>query len=171
LALAPFASAQAAAGRLKTTEHGVMPQSKAIEVRAHALRQRNFVVEAVLIDALQRRGYLIEVGAPHIVRYQAAGTFSRLKGDSSWLRLYGSTGSSSRGTGHLTLRLPDFGQDPARPNKYQISLTLEDQPGEKLWEAVAIYETDESDVADVARTMVTATLDRWGQSYDGPLER
>jgi hypothetical protein len=173
LALASFAPAHAASadGRLQTVERAALPRLTTIDVRPLVVRQRNFVVEAVLVDALRRRGYAVEVGAPYVVRYQAEGTFSRLKGDSSWLRLYGRAGSSSRSTGHLTLRLPQLGSDPETPNKYQISLKLEDQPGAALWEAVALLETDETDVADVARTMVTAALDRWGESYDGPLER
>lgn len=171
LALLAFDPAEAATGHIRATERAALPALTALDVRPAILRQRNFVVEAVLVDVLRQRGFQVEVGAPHIVLYQAAGTFSRLTGDSSWLRLYGRAGSSSRSTGHLSLRLPDFGQDPATPHKYQISLTLEDQPGTRLWEAVTLYETSETDVADVARIMVTATLDRWGASYDGPLER
>jgi hypothetical protein len=171
VALGPLSSAHAASGHLETVAHAAPPESKAVDVRPHALKQRNFAVEAVLIDVLRQRGHAVEIGAPHIVLYQAEGTFSRMKGDNSWLRLYGSAGSASRNNTRLTLRLPDFSDDPATLNKYQISLTLEDQPGNRLWEALALYETEESDVAVVARIMVAAALDRWGQSYDGPLER
>ncbi|MFO0995124.1 MAG: hypothetical protein U1F33_00465 [Alphaproteobacteria bacterium] len=166
-----LSDAEAATGRLQTAEKGAMPSIGPVDVRPSQARQRNFVVEAVLIDELGRRGFTVEVGAPHTILYQAAGTFSRLKGDRSWLKLYGRAGSSSRGTGHLTLRLPELGSEPVVPLKYQITLKLEDRPGAQLWEANALYETNESDVADVARTMVTAALEHWGQSYDGPFER
>lgn len=159
-------------GKLRATETAPVPQGGKVEIRPIEPRERNALVEALLTESLKVHGYDVAPEAPLVVVYRAAGVLTQVKDNTSWLQIQGqgAAGSSSGGSGMLSLTLSDLGgSDKDKPRTYQLDLRVENRDGLQLWEAYAVIDSKDNDVGRTARAMIDATVDRIGRSYFGPL--
>ncbi|MCX7354300.1 MAG: hypothetical protein NTY59_05640 [Alphaproteobacteria bacterium] len=161
-------------GKLRAAENAPVPENGAIEIQPVEPRERNPLVETLLTESLKGHGYDVQVEAPLVLRYRAAGVLTQVKDNTSWVQLQssGAGGSSSGGAGLLSMTLSNPGSDDKdKPRVYQLELRVERRDGQILWEAYGVVDSKSSDIGHAARGMVNATVDRIGRNYYGPLLR